>query len=192
MQTRALLGMRTVTSFRLCSPRAVDNELFGGHRRSVQPVEQTFDGGRGAACQPRGHPGEVGMADAGLFIGFGDPVRGRARRSTSSTSRSRARLQEDGDREPSRLPGAARFRTASSSSAATRRSPALRVSEGAHASHLRAALHVENIGVVAADMGERLQSRWRTTSSRSARSLEAEAAARGDQLRVRSLDKTRR
>ena len=88
----------------------------------------------------------------------------RARRSTSSTSRSRT--------------GAAFRKTATSRAsspsswsrtAATlngfilirgdaEKLSALRVSEEFTQLTLRAALHVENIGVVAADMGERLQS----------------------------------
>ena len=105
------------------------------------------------------------MADAGLFIGFGDPVRGRESQAIDIFNESIAywsRLQEDGDIEsfePVFLePHGGDPNGFILIRGDAEKLSALRVSEEFTQLTLRAALHVENIGVVAADMGERLQS----------------------------------
>jgi len=104
------------------------------------------------------------MADAGLFIGFGDPVRGRESQAVELFNETLAyyiRLQEEGEidsfepvfLEPhgGDLGGFILIRGDAEKLAA------IRVSEEFTQLTIRAALAVENLGVVGADMGERLQ-----------------------------------
>jgi len=108
--------------------------------------------------------GGARMADAGLFIGFGDPVRGRESQAVELFNETLAyyiRLQEEGEidsfepvfLEPhgGDLGGFILIRGDAEKLAA------IRVSEEFTQLTIRAALAVENLGVVGADMGERLQ-----------------------------------
>jgi hypothetical protein len=105
------------------------------------------------------------MADAGLFIGFGNPVRGRESQAVelfNETLGWYARLQEEGEIESFEpvflephggdLGGFILIR------GDAEKLSALRVSEEFNQYSIRADLSVENFGVVGADMGERLQS----------------------------------
>jgi hypothetical protein len=105
------------------------------------------------------------MADAGLFIGFGNPVRGRESQAVelfNETIGWYTRLQEDGEIESFEpvflephggdLGGFILIRGDAEKLAT------LRVSEEFTQLIIRADLCVENIGVVGADMNERLQS----------------------------------
>ena len=104
------------------------------------------------------------MADAGLFIGFGNPVRGREPQALelfNETIGWYAHLQEEGDIESFEpvflephggdLGGFILIRGDAAKLAE------LRVSEEFTQLIIRAGLSVENIGVVGADMAERLQ-----------------------------------
>ncbi len=104
------------------------------------------------------------MADAGLFIGFGDPVRGRESQALEIFNEALgyyARLQEEGEIESFEpvflephggdLSGFILLRGDAEKLAA------LRVSEEFTQLTLRAGLCVESIGVVGADLAERLQ-----------------------------------
>jgi len=105
------------------------------------------------------------MADAGLFIGFGAPVRGRESQAVELFNESigyYSQLQEEGEidsfepvfLEPhgGDLGGFILLR------GDAKKLAALRVSEEFTQLTLRAGLCVENIGVVGADLSERLQS----------------------------------
>lgn len=105
------------------------------------------------------------MADAGLFIGFGNPVRGRESQAVelfNETIGWYGRLQEEGEIESFEpvflephggdLGGFILIR------GDAERLASLRVSEEFTQFTIRAALCVDSIGVVGADMGERLQS----------------------------------
>ena len=104
------------------------------------------------------------MADAGLFVGFGDPVRGRESQAVeifNETLGYYGRLQEEGEidsfepvfLEPhgGDLSGFILLRGDAQKLAA------LRVSDEFTQLTLRAGLCVESIGVVGADLAERLQ-----------------------------------
>ena len=104
------------------------------------------------------------MADAGLFIGFGNPVRGRESQAVelfNETLGWYARLQEESEIESFEpvflephggdLGGFILIR------GDAERLSALRVSDEFNQYSIRADLCVENFGVVGADMGERLQ-----------------------------------
>jgi hypothetical protein len=104
------------------------------------------------------------MADAGLFIGFGNPVRGRESQALELFNESigyYSRLQEEGEIESFEpvflephggdLGGFILIRGEAEKLAA------LRVSEEFTQLTLRAGLCVESIGVVGADLAERLQ-----------------------------------
>jgi hypothetical protein len=104
------------------------------------------------------------MADAGLFIGFGNPVRGRETQAVelfNETIGWYASLQEEGEIESFEpvflephggdLGGFILIRGDAEKLAK------LRVSEEFNQFTTRATLYVENVGVVGADMGERLQ-----------------------------------
>ncbi len=104
------------------------------------------------------------MADAGLFIGFGDPVRGRESQAVeifNETLGYYGRLQEEGEIESFEpvflephggdLSGFILLRGDAEKLAA------LRVSDEFTQLTLRAGLCVESIGVVGADLAERLQ-----------------------------------
>jgi hypothetical protein len=104
------------------------------------------------------------MADAGLFVGFGNPVRGRETQAVelfNETIGWYASLQEEGAIESFEpvflephggdLGGFILIRGDAEKLAR------LRVSEEFNQFTARATLYVENVGVVGADMGERLQ-----------------------------------
>ena len=104
------------------------------------------------------------MADGGLFIGFGDPVRGREAQAVELFNEAIAyytRLQEEGEIESFEpvflephggdLNGFILIRGDAEKLAA------LRVSEEFTQFALRATLVVDGFGVVGADMAERLQ-----------------------------------
>jgi hypothetical protein len=104
------------------------------------------------------------MADAGLFVGFGNPVRGRESQAIdlfNETIGWYTRLQEDGEIESFEpvflephggdLGGFILIR------GDAERLSALRVSDEFTQFMIRADLFVERIGVVGADMNERLQ-----------------------------------
>ena len=104
------------------------------------------------------------MADAGLFVGFGDPVRGRESQAVeifNETLGYYGRLQEEGEIESFEpvflephggdLSGVILLRGDAEKLAA------LRVSDEFTQLTLRAGLCVESIGVVGADLAERLQ-----------------------------------
>ena len=104
------------------------------------------------------------MADAGLFIGFGDPVRSRESQAVEVFNETLAyygRLQEEGEIESFEpvflephggdLGGFILLRGDAEKLAA------LRVSDEFTQLTLRAGLCVESIGVVGADLAERLQ-----------------------------------
>jgi len=104
------------------------------------------------------------MADAGLFIGFGEPVRGREGQAVEIFNETIAyygRLQEEGEIESFEpvflephggdLGGFILLRGDAA------RLAALRTSEEFTHLTTRATLCVENIGVVGADLAERLQ-----------------------------------
>ena len=104
------------------------------------------------------------MADAGLFVGFGDPVRGRESQAVeifNETLGYYGRLQEEGEIESFEpvflephggdLSGFILLRGDAQKLAA------LRVSDEFTQLTLRAGLCVESIGVVGADLAERLQ-----------------------------------
>ncbi len=104
------------------------------------------------------------MADAGLFIGFGLPVRGRESQAVDLFNEALAwygRLQEEGEIESFEpvflephggdLGGFILIRGDAEKLAA------LRVSEEFTQFSIRTDLIVENFGVVGADLGERLQ-----------------------------------
>ena len=105
------------------------------------------------------------MADAGLFIGFGNPVRGRESQAVelfNETIGWYSRLQEEGEIESFEpvflephggdLGGFILLR------GDAEKLGALRVSEEFTQFTIRASLCVDSIGVVGADMAERLQS----------------------------------
>jgi len=105
------------------------------------------------------------MADAGIFIGFGNPVRGRESQAVelfNETIGWYGRLQEEGEIESFEpvflephggdLGGFILIR------GDAERLASLRVSEEFTQFTIRASLCVDSIGVVGADMGERLQS----------------------------------
>lgn len=104
------------------------------------------------------------MADAGLFVGFGDPVRGRESQAVELFNEVLGyygRLQEEGEIESFEpvflephggdLSGFILLRGDAEKLAA------LRVSDEFTQLTLRAGLCVESIGVVGADLAERLQ-----------------------------------
>jgi hypothetical protein len=104
------------------------------------------------------------MADAGLFIGWGEVVRGRESEAVELFNETLAyyqRLQEDGTIEGfdpvflephgGDLNGFILIRGDAEKLAS------LRVSEEFTQFALRATLHVENFGIVGADLAERLQ-----------------------------------
>jgi hypothetical protein len=104
------------------------------------------------------------MADAGLFVGFGNPVRGREAEAVELFNETLGwyqRLQEEGEIESFEpvflephggdLNGFIMIRGDAA------KLSKLRVSEEFTQFTIRAALNVESIGVVGADMGERLQ-----------------------------------
>ena len=105
------------------------------------------------------------MADAGLFVGFGNPVHGRESQAVelfNETIGWYSRLQEEGEIESFEpvflephggdLGGFILIR------GEAEKLSALRVSEEFTRFIIRAGLCVESIGVVGADMNERLQS----------------------------------
>jgi hypothetical protein len=105
------------------------------------------------------------MADTGLFIGFGNPVRGRESQAVELFNEAVAwfaSLQEEGEIESFEpvflephggdLGGFILLRGEAEKLAT------LRVSEEFAQFILRVGLHVENVGVVGADLAERLQS----------------------------------
>ena len=105
------------------------------------------------------------MADAGLFVGFGDPVRGRESQAIelfNETIGYYSRLQEEGEIESFEpvflephggdLGGFILIR------GDAEKLSALRVSEEFTQLTIKASLCVDKFGVVAADMNERLQS----------------------------------
>jgi hypothetical protein len=131
------------------------------------PDEQTFDGGTGSEVPSSGllDPRRWAMADAGLFIGFGDPVRGRESQAVELFNEAVGwftSLQEEGEIESFEpvflephggdLGGFILLRGEAEKLAT------LRVSEEFAQFILRVGLHVENVGVVGADLAERLQS----------------------------------
>jgi len=104
------------------------------------------------------------MADAGLFVGFGDPVRGRESQAVEIFNEALGyygRLQEEGEIESFEpvflephggdLSGFILLRGEAEKLAA------LRVSEEFSQLSLRAGLCVESFGIVGADLAERLQ-----------------------------------
>ena len=104
------------------------------------------------------------MADAGLFVGFGDPVRGRESQAVELFNEALGyygRLQEEGEIESFEpvflephggdLSGFILIRGEAEKLAS------LRVSEEFIQFSLRAGLIVEGFGVVGADLAERLQ-----------------------------------
>jgi hypothetical protein len=104
------------------------------------------------------------MADAGLFVGFGNPVRGRESEAVelfNETIEWYGRLQEEGEIESFEpvflephggdLGGFFLIRGDAEKLAA------LRVSEEFTQFTIKASLYVDSIGVVGADMAERLQ-----------------------------------
>jgi hypothetical protein len=105
------------------------------------------------------------VSDAGLFVGFGSPVRGREEQAVelfNETIGWYSRLQEDGEIdsfEPVFLePHGGDLNGFILIRGDAEKLSALRVSDEFTQFTIRAALHVESIGVVGADMGERLQS----------------------------------
>jgi hypothetical protein len=105
------------------------------------------------------------MADAGLFVGFGNPVRGRESQAVelfNETLGWYGQLQEEGQIESFEpvflephggdLNGFILIR------GDAEKLSALRVSDEFNQYSIRAALCVESFGVVGADMGARLQS----------------------------------
>jgi hypothetical protein len=105
------------------------------------------------------------MADAGLFVGFGNPVRGRESQAVelfNETIGWYSQLQEDGEIESFEpvflephggdLGGFILIR------GDAEKLSKLRVSDEFNHFTIRASLCVDSIGVVAADMNERLQS----------------------------------
>ena len=172
--------MRTSTFLRLCSraPRTTSSSawLIGA---PLYRGEQTFGsesrGGLGM-LQPSA-PRRWAMADAGLFIGWGEVVEGaRPRPSTSSTRSSATTRGSRGDDRELRArvphPRAARRRPerAPSSSAASREACRAPRERGVHAVLARATLIVDGFGVVGADMAERLQRQMEFYAVRSAHS----------------------
>lgn len=104
------------------------------------------------------------MADAGIFVGFGDPVRGRESQAVelfNETIGYYSRLQEEGEIESFEpvflephggdLGGFILLRGDAEKLAT------LRVSDEFTQLTMRATLCVENVGVVGADLAERLQ-----------------------------------
>jgi hypothetical protein len=104
------------------------------------------------------------MADAGLFVGFGNPVRGRESQAVelfNETIGWYTRLQEEGEIESFEpvflephggdLGGFILIR------GDAEKLSALRVSDEFTQFVIRASLYVDSIGVVGADMNERLQ-----------------------------------
>jgi hypothetical protein len=104
------------------------------------------------------------MADAGLFVGFGNPVRGREGQAVdlfNETLGWYTRLQEEGEIESFEpvflephggdLGGFILIR------GDAEKLSKLRVSDEFNQFTIRAGLCVDSIGVVAADMGDRLQ-----------------------------------
>src|ERR687898_108324 len=78
--TSAFRGMRTVTFFRLCSrPPWTTSSSAAAMGSPFYRVEQTFDSqlGRDVPFSSRQPKRRSEMADAGLFVGFGNPTRGR-------------------------------------------------------------------------------------------------------------------
>jgi hypothetical protein len=105
------------------------------------------------------------MADAGLFIGFGNPVRGRESQALELFNESigwYSRLQEEGQIEgfePVFLePHGGDLNGFFLIRGEAEKLAKLRVSEEFTQFMIRAGLCVESIGVVGADMNERLQS----------------------------------
>ncbi len=105
------------------------------------------------------------MADAGLFVGFGNPVHGREGQAVDLFNETLAwygRLQEEGEIdsfEPVFLePHGGDLNGFILIRGDAEKLSALRVSDEFTQLTIRAGLLVDNIGVVAADMGERLQS----------------------------------
>ncbi len=105
------------------------------------------------------------MADAGLFVGFGNPVRGREAQAIelfNETLAWYAQLQEEGEIEsfePVFLePHGGDLNGFIFIRGDAEKLSALRVSEEFTQLTIRAALFVESIGVVGADMGKRMQS----------------------------------
>jgi hypothetical protein len=130
-------------------------------------VEQTFDSQLEGDLPLSSHQPtrRWGMADAGLFVGFGNPTRGReevAIELFNETIGYYSRLQEEGEIENFEpvflephggdLGGFILIR------GDAEKLSALRVSDEFIQFTIRASLCVDSIGVVAADMGERLQS----------------------------------
>ena len=104
------------------------------------------------------------MADAGLFIGFGNPVRGREAEAVelfNETVGWYSRLQEEGEIEgfePVFLePHGGDLNGFFLIRGDAEKLSKLRVSEEFTQFTIKAALNVDSIGVVGADMGERLQ-----------------------------------
>jgi hypothetical protein len=105
------------------------------------------------------------MADAGLFVGFGNPVRGRESQAVelfNETLGWYAQLQEEGEIdsfEPVFLePHGGDLNGFILLRGEAEKLAALRVSEAFTRFTIRADLCVENMGVVGADMNARLQS----------------------------------
>jgi hypothetical protein len=105
------------------------------------------------------------MADAGLFVGFGNPVRGRESQAIelfNETLGWYAQLQEDGEIdsfEPVFLePHGGDLNGFIFIRGDAEKLSALRVSEEFTQFTIKASLCVDSIGVVGADMNERLQS----------------------------------
>jgi hypothetical protein len=133
---------------------------------SVYRDEQTFDGEKhpDMGCSRRQRLRRCLVADAGLFIGWGEVVRGRESEAVELFNEVLAyygRLQEEGTIEAFEpvflephggdLNGFILIRGDAEKLAA------LRVSEEFIQYTIRATLHVENFGVVGADLAERLQ-----------------------------------
>jgi hypothetical protein len=104
------------------------------------------------------------MADAGLFVGFGNPVRGREAEAVELFNESigwYSRLQEEGEIEgfePVFLePHGGDLNGFFLIRGDAEKLARLRVSEEFTQFTIKAALCVDSIGVVGADMGERLQ-----------------------------------
>jgi hypothetical protein len=130
-------------------------------RRKVYPAEQTFDPDLPFSAE---RSKEVEMADAGLFVGFGNPVRGRESQAIAlfgETIDWYASLQADGEIESFEpvflephggdLGGYILIRGDAEKLAA------LRVSVAFTQLVLRASLVVDNVGVVGADLGARIE-----------------------------------
>jgi hypothetical protein len=130
-------------------------------------VEQTFDSQFGGDLPFSSHQPtrRSGMADAGLFVGFGNPTRGREEQAIelfNETIGYYSRLQEEGEIENFEpvflephggdLGGFILIRGDAEKLAS------LRVSDEFTQFAIRATLHVEGFGVVGADLADRLQS----------------------------------